>query len=259
MRHRVGFTLIELLVVIAIIAILAAILFPVCMAAKTAGTKASCSSNLKQLGSAYRLYLGDWGDRYPNGPWGARYFLLLPYLPQVRYKVSDGSSNINLRQKEAMTVWLCPAAPSNMGLLIPASKWLAEGREPYWWRWDKSKSDTCVVSSTYCVNGDLGSNAALIPNPSKLVFCGESAYIKNGINLGNEFGTAYQAAHSQCYGGKNCVGWWYPGANPYSGPRLWHWHGDGSNFMWCDGHITFHNSPPDLKFWVNPNCPPDEM
>ncbi|MDD4153709.1 MAG: prepilin-type N-terminal cleavage/methylation domain-containing protein, partial [bacterium] len=49
MKKR-GFTLIELLVVIAIIAILAAILFPVFGRAREQARKATCQSNLKQLG-----------------------------------------------------------------------------------------------------------------------------------------------------------------------------------------------------------------
>lgn len=64
--RRAGFTLIELLVVIAIIAILAAILFPVFARAKEAAKKAACTSNLRQLGTAWMLYLNDYDDRMPD-------------------------------------------------------------------------------------------------------------------------------------------------------------------------------------------------
>ena len=59
---RRAFTLIELLVVIAIIAILAAILFPVFAQAKNAAKQAVCISNMKQLGLASQIYLGDNDD-----------------------------------------------------------------------------------------------------------------------------------------------------------------------------------------------------
>lgn len=65
-RLRRGFTLIELLVVIAIIAILAAILFPVFAQAREAARKASCQSNLKQMGSAWIMYVQDYDEMYPT-------------------------------------------------------------------------------------------------------------------------------------------------------------------------------------------------
>lgn len=63
--QRKAFTLIELLVVIAIIAILAAILFPVFAQAKMAAKRTVCISNMKQLGLAFTMYIGDQDDTFP--------------------------------------------------------------------------------------------------------------------------------------------------------------------------------------------------
>lgn len=52
-----GFTLIELLVVIAIIAIMAAILFPVFTSAKATAKKSACISNMRQICSAWAMYV----------------------------------------------------------------------------------------------------------------------------------------------------------------------------------------------------------
>lgn len=64
-ESRKGFTLIELLVVIAIISILAAILFPVFARARENARRASCLSNLKQMGLGIMQYTQDYDETYP--------------------------------------------------------------------------------------------------------------------------------------------------------------------------------------------------
>jgi prepilin-type N-terminal cleavage/methylation domain-containing protein len=64
-ERRGGFTLIELLVVIAIIAILASIMYPVFAQARERARTTVCISNLRQMGCAMGLYLGDYDEQFP--------------------------------------------------------------------------------------------------------------------------------------------------------------------------------------------------
>lgn len=64
-RGAAGFTLIELLVVIAIIAILAAILFPIFLSAKSGGKRSADLVNQRQIGVGLCLYADDNQGKFP--------------------------------------------------------------------------------------------------------------------------------------------------------------------------------------------------
>ena len=114
-----GFTLIELLVVIAIIAILASMLLPSLAKAKDKAKRVHCASNLRQLGIAVSLYVGDHqhvpesvggrGYRHPSvinlykksDPDFYNIEGLVPYLPGVR--LSPDLNDLNVAG-----VWRCP-------------------------------------------------------------------------------------------------------------------------------------------------------
>ncbi len=61
-----GFTLVELLIVVSIIALLIGILVPSLKKAKDAARRTACASNLRQIGTALRMYLNDSNDFLPN-------------------------------------------------------------------------------------------------------------------------------------------------------------------------------------------------
>ncbi len=69
-----GFTLIELLVVIAIIGLLASLMLPALSRAKSKAYNTACVSQLRQLGTATRLYAEDNSSRLPSAE-------ILPTMP----------------------------------------------------------------------------------------------------------------------------------------------------------------------------------
>jgi prepilin-type N-terminal cleavage/methylation domain-containing protein len=119
MRKR-AFTLIELLVVIAIIAILAAILFPVFAQAKAAAKKTVGISNMKQIGLASQLYMGDVDDVLPPLRWfnpadlsipSTHGFYFYPVLMQPYTKNTDMFLDPSDRGDDpAMRFSACPSA-----------------------------------------------------------------------------------------------------------------------------------------------------
>lgn len=80
--HRKAFTLIELLVVISIISVLAAILFPVFARARENARRASCMSNLKQIGLGMMMYVQDYDERFPLAIWATNVYRGEGYVPQ---------------------------------------------------------------------------------------------------------------------------------------------------------------------------------
>src|SRR5436309_2182636 len=112
MRGRKGFTLIELLVVIAIIAILAAILFPVFAQAREKARQATCASNLKQIGTAFMMYIQDYDEMFPptdyDDPVQGRVTWPSIINPYVRAGIAKQTGQAE-NKSQRTSVFVCPS------------------------------------------------------------------------------------------------------------------------------------------------------
>lgn len=109
---RGGFTLIELLVVIAIIALLAAILFPVFARARENARRASCQSNLKQIGLGMTQYIQDYDE------------MMVPATYQTPFDptyATDGRSWVDFIQPyvKSQQIFQCPSASTAALMTTP--------------------------------------------------------------------------------------------------------------------------------------------
>lgn len=139
-----AFTLMELLVVLAIVAILAGLLLPGLARSKAKAQNVACSSNLRQLGLATRLYTDDHQERLPS----AEILPTQPIDPQhplpricdllATYVGRTAGTNTN-----SATVFKCPADQKGRFAAEGSSyEWNAElnGR-----RMDESRTDRAFL------------------------------------------------------------------------------------------------------------------
>ena len=175
-RH--GFTLIELLVVIAIIALLATILFPVFARTRENARRASCMSNMKQLGLGFIQYTQDFDEltMMDAEPQGSNYFMweaqLYPYIKNTQvYSCPSQAATLN---------GITQGLTSNF--LSPIASWPSIYLRP-----PVSYGDNFNL---FCNDGTAGGNLmsqALFDKPAETVVLAESAYTNPSQNYAETY------------------------------------------------------------------------
>ena len=111
MKKRTLFTLIELLVVIAIIAILAGILLPALSKVKSKAKTADCSSQIKQVNTAFLSYAANYNDHFAPLHYGTADNLASTFwidlMPELGANRKPGERLFN---KKKSHILLCPAS-----------------------------------------------------------------------------------------------------------------------------------------------------
>jgi prepilin-type N-terminal cleavage/methylation domain-containing protein/prepilin-type processing-associated H-X9-DG protein len=203
---RAAFTLIELLVVIAIIATLAAILFPVFAQARDKARQSVCLSNMKQMGTAFYMYVQDYDETFPlDGHTSGEeswVFNLYPYTKNLQiYRCpNDKSANWYPENRTANARFTSYGTNSWMAPFVPGY----------------STPNTSGYTTLASVN-----------SPASTIYCAEVAENRN-----------YDHFHAPWWRPNPDGQYTPPGPN---GPAelVTRQHQGGANYFFCDGHAKW--------------------
>ena len=232
-RPRRAFTLIELLVVIAIIAILAAILFPVFARARENARRASCQSNLKQIGLGVAMYAQDYdGGLVPYKNWNSGGTALTEAWNALVVPLDGYVKNTQ--------IFRCPSAPSLRGTSATGVY-----GSVYGWAWKYYPDPNGWVAhfiQTSPGNSVVPFKLDNAPEPSRTALIGETQYPSyydpslHPSNYGYGYPRFRVDSTSVTYGMLDI-------------------HLEGSNYLYVDGHVKWLSKKAALSA-INTTCTP---
>lgn len=224
--RRNAFTLVELLVVIGIIAVLISILLPALNKARRSAQTATCMSNLRQIGIAYRFYTeanngympyilnSSWNSYIPNTNNQKRlywYMALAPFITKGYDPMSPTNNTQSMskvfRSCPAWTQWIDPDAADaewiigygqNLYLYAGAYPYPKAGKIPGGSNLPVITNNSNDVNINYGIDGSVEGTPlsycagqvklAKLPKPSTKVIAGDAVqyWMGLGFNGGNQ-------------------------------------------------------------------------
>jgi len=225
-NRSTGFTLLELLIVIAVIAVLMAILLPALNRAKGLANRVVCSSNLRNLGKAWHMFLEDNNGRFyqgfkANADYGG-WEGLKEYRSDRPLNEYAGLKDPNSATEQSADVFRCPADRGG----IPGVFWAEKAFRAFGTSY---QTNIFLIGQDRC--GAFSARTAVLDKE-----------ISKRLPNVNRDGGLMAPSRLLLMGDFGWVNQWHPAPHPYEVLKEmaeWHKKPDCHNMAFLDGHVAF--------------------